>query len=77
MTLLLFGKQTEFLMKKFSYQRIQGIGAGSLCMMKNKFLVNEFFQQSIDIRMDADCSGTLDSKFVKDGENAEAAQFLG
>lgn len=46
-------------------------------MMKNKFLVNEFFQQSIDIRMDADCSGTLDSKFVKDGENAEAAQFLG
>ena len=74
MTLLLFGKQTEFLMKKFSYQRIQGIGAGSLCMMKNKFLVNE---QSIDIRMDADCSGTLGSKFVKDGENAEAVQFLG
>lgn len=76
MTLLLFGKQTEFLVQKFFYERIQGIGTGSLCMMKNKFLGKEFIQQGIDIRMDADCGGILGSKVVKDREDAEAVQFF-
>ena len=76
LVLFLFWKQREFLLQEFSYQRIQCIGTGGLCLVKNKSLSQEFFQQSIDIRMDADCSGTLGSKFVKDGEDTETMQFF-
>lgn len=74
--LFFFGKQNEFLVQKFFYERIQGIGAGSLCMMKNNPLGKKFFQQGIDIRMDADCGGIPDSKAVKDGEDDETVQLF-
>ena len=76
LVLFLFRKQREFLLQEFSYQRIQCIGTGGLCLVKNKSLSQEFVQQSIDIGIAADCCSILNREVVKDGEDTETMQFF-
>ena len=66
LVLFLFRKQREFLLQEFSYQRIQCIGTGGLCLVKNKSLSQEFVQQGIDIGIAADCCSVerLDMNFL-------------
>ena len=60
LVLFLFRKQREFLLQEFSYQRIQCIGTGGLCLVKNKSLSQEFVQQGIDIGILRQCSSSVE-----------------